>query len=263
MRRLIVALGVVAGLVTAAEGAAPDLQPHRAVYDVGIGVTASGSPIIDAEGRMVIEWRRDCNGWTVEQQAVFDAYGPEGDTVRTQLSYSSWEADDGRTYDFTMRHVRDDEEIERLRGRARLDAERTGGASFAEPRGHEAPLPSETWFPTSHTRALLEHARRGERLFVTNLFLGQRLDEPFLASAVISDRVHRRTHSVEAAHLLDVPAWRFDIAFFPTDDGELPEFELAETVHVSGVVSHAEVSYGDFSFVYRLRHLEALPQPRC
>lgn len=264
MRRLILALGSTAGLLAAAEvSASVALQPHRAVYDIGVGFAASGSPIVDASGVMVIEWRRDCHGWTIEQQALFDAYGPEGEVVRSQLTFSSWEAHDGGTYDFAVRHLRDGEEIERLRGRARLDADRTGRALLSEPQQLEIPLPPGTWFPSAHTVALLERAERGERQFVADVFLGQRLDEPLLASAVISDRVHGVPDQVEAPHLLEEPAWRFDIAFFAPDDEEMPDFEIAETIHGSGVVSHAEVSYGDFSFEYRLQRLDALQGPRC
>ena len=42
---------------------AADLAPHRAIYDMRLGVAKRGSTILDVRGAMVIETGESCDGW--------------------------------------------------------------------------------------------------------------------------------------------------------------------------------------------------------
>lgn len=247
------------------------LKPHRAVYSLKM---TSGGSAGAAQGAMIFELGEACEGWTIQQRARFDMYGSDGDPVRHDIGFSSWESKSGTEYRFDQRTLQDDEVTEEMRGGVRLD--QLGGEgkiTYAKPEPKVDSLPAATMFPVAHTRLLLEQAMAGNRVVLRQLFSGQRDDEPMTVNAIIGDATARRDAVADgkfgkaAAPLLAGRAWRFHLAYFTSGEdsteSSTPAFELRETTNEQGVVLSAEIVFPEFTFSYTLERLEPRPAPRC
>ena len=261
-------------LSTAGTASAIELRPHRAVYSLRLMNAEVGSGVVDASGAMVFEWAESCDSWIVRQRARFDMFGPEGNSVRTEVSFSSWEHKTDDRYGFNLRTLQDGNVVEDLRGEGKLGPDGEGGtATYTRPEAESIELPPGTLFPAGHTRLLIQEALAGKQRITRPVLLGQREDEPMTVNAQISERKGpilgasgEEGGSREALAkdpLLASPAWSMALAFFGQEDDMLPSFEIRETLYKSGVVGDAQVIYDEFSLAYRLEQIEALPAPRC
>ena len=263
MRPLPLLLALLCCLsLPAASPQAIELKPHRAVYSLRLAGAESGSGVIDAQGAMVFEWAESCESWITRQKARFDLFSPEGSSVRTEVSFSSWEGKTSGRYGFNLRTLQDGRVVEDLRGEAALESETAGGVvTYTRPEQRRVELPPGTLFPVAHTRLLIEEAMAGGEQAIRSVFLGQREDEPMVVNALITGRQPRPR---DARHeLLNRPAWNFHLSFFGPEDDLLPSFEIHETLYDNGIVGDATVVYDEFSFAYTLERLEALPAPKC
>lgn len=271
----VIATFLLIGTAIPASAADVVLKPHRAVYSLKLVRSASGGGGGSAaQGAMVFELGEACEGWTVQQRARFDLYGTDGDPVRHDVSFSSWESKNGLEYRFDQRTLQDDEVAEEMRGGVRLDAAgEEGKIAYVKPEPKQETLPAGVMFPVAHTRLLIEQALAGNRVVLRPLFSGQRDDEPMTVNAVIGDAAGKRTAMADgrlgkaAAPLLTGRVWSFHLAYFSAEEGSsessTPAFELRETTNEHGVVLGAEIIFPEFSFAYTLERLEPRPGPRC
>ena len=264
MRRIPLIL-LLSLFVAAAPAEAIELKPHRAIYSLKLASADSGSGVTDAQGAMVFEWAESCESWTTRQRARFDVYSPEGGSVRTEVSFSSWEGKTNGSYGFNLRTLQDGRVVEDLRGEAKLEGNGGGQAVYSKPRQQRIELPPGTLFPVAHTKLLIQEAMAGGRQLLRPVFLGQREDEPMMVNAVVTQRAPAAhpTATGDGNDLLDRPSWKFHLAFYGADDDLLPAFQIHEVLYDNGVVGDATVIYDEFSFAYTLERLEPLPRPKC
>lgn len=256
------------GCVAAALGffvstaAAVELVPHRAVYRMALGTATSGSGIVDAEGTMLYRFAAECEGWIVETKSYLVLRYAAGDEVRTSWSFTSWESRDGRAYRFDVRHDRDGQIVEQLRGRAALDA---GVARYSLPAEATVDLPAGTLFPTAHLQAVLKAARNGTRQLAKTVFDGASLDNPYEVSAFIGQVPATEQKALaQAAGLKERPAWRMRWAFFPVLSNEpAPDFEIGVRYREDGIADQLMQEFAEFSLDIKLGDLEVLPAPDC
>ena len=249
-------------VLATATAAAIELKPHRAVYSLRLGSAETGSGVVDARGAMVFEWAESCESWITRQRARFDVFSPEGSSVRTEVSFSSWEGKTTGRYGFNLRTLQDGKVVEELRGEAGLRAD-GGEAVYSRPEQRRLELPLGTVFPVAHTRLLIQEAMAGNDQVARPVFLGQREDEPMMVNALITGHQPRPRPASERDELLAGPSWNFHLSFFGPEDDLLPSFEIHETLYDNGVVGDATVVYDEFSFAYKLERVEALPAPKC
>ena len=248
----------------AASAAAIELKPHRAIYNLRLASAETGSGVVGAQGAMVFEWAESCESWITRQKARFDVFSPEGTSVRTEVSFSSWEGKTSRRYGFNLRTQQDGKVVEDLRGEAAMDGEESGGAAvYTRPEQRRRELPPGTLFPVAHTRLLIAEAMAGRDQITRPVFLGQREDEPMAVNALITGRQPNPKVAASSGELLNRPSWNFHLSFFGPEDDLLPSFEIHETLYDNGVVGDATVVYDEFSFGYTLERVEALPVPKC
>lgn len=162
-----VAAGVlVLGLWAPLGGARADevaLAPHRAAYELRLTGTEAESDVTDAYGAMTLEWTRTCDGWALSQKLRVIITPEESPRLDSEISFSSFESDDGLRYRFSSRTLRNGREVEAFRGRAeRPTAGAPATARYELPEGGEVALSPDVVFPMQHTRELLAVARRGE-----------------------------------------------------------------------------------------------------
>lgn len=244
------------------------LVPHRATYDMKLGVARPNSGISDVNGRMVLETVDSCDGWEVKQRIKLTFLRNDGEEFDTDSSFTSYETKDGLGLRFSVRNIQDDEVEEELRGRADLEAlGGKGKASFTLPEARSFELPAGTLFPTTHLALIISHARNGDKSASYSVFDGARLDGAFLVNAVIG-RAPKLAGAPpvrgDVGLLRNQPSWSVRFAFFAAgDQGANPEYELALDLLGNGIARSMLLDYGDFAVDARLVQLQALPRPRC
>ena len=266
MRRLWAGLALIATSGAAGSACSAEIAPHRASYTLSLGNSNQANGVIDVDGAMYIEWREVCDGWTINQRMRFQMTDSDGERTDNDINFSSWEAKDGRSYEFTLRSLRDGQVDENLRGRAYLDGKRKGGkAVFAEPKGLEIDLPPGTLFPTEHTLVLIRAAERGVRQVSRMVFDGASRDGALDVNAVIGTKSQEVGAAPKIASAVGArPAWHVRMAFFKSDDktGE-PEYETGLRLQDNGVGRDYTFEYPEFAIKSRLDLLEPLPKPKC
>jgi len=264
-RSLVAALGFAAAMVSAVPASA-EIVPHRAAYTLTLGAARPNSGITAIEGVMVFDWNTVCEGWTLNQRMTFRIFDSDGQAIENDISFSSFEAADGRSYRFSVRTLVDGEVTEQLRGRAERTPEAGGRAVFSEPEGESVELPPGTVFPTEHTRMLIQRAIAGERSMARMVFDGATLDGAFDTNALITQAATGDPPGGPNidANLVGGRSWRVRIAYFKTGDGSTePDYELSMRLFENGVGGDFLFEYGEFSIRARLDRLEALPQGGC
>ena len=236
---------------------------HRAYYEMSINETNSGSGVDDVEGRMAFEWRRDCEGWIVEQRYVM-RYFQGSSTREIDTRFTTWESGDGKRYRFFVVHGRPGSASEKIEGVASHPGPGvigTGSARFTSPVEKDFELPNKTLFPSAHTFAMLDAAIAGKRFFARPMFDGSEVEGAASVSVVIGNA---RRNTVASHVLLRGTSWPFRLAFFSSKDvSGSPDYEMSLDMHENGVASNLILDYGEFSINVELKTLEKLVDPAC
>lgn len=254
---------------TAPQAEAAHIVPHRAIYKMALASTKNGGNINDVTGRMLFEWRDMCDGWAIQQHMQLHfSYndGDDSDVVSTELT---WEAKDGKAYNFNIRRVTDGKETENYRGKAVQNADSTVSVVYSSPDNKTLQLPAGTMFPSAHTALILAQAAKGEKFFSRHIFDGSDAEGSSDISAFV---LPQRATATDAAlddkmkdnPLLSEAAWPVHMAFFKTgsETGE-PDYEMDLNLLDNGVARHMKIDYGDFSVTGNLEEVQALPPQNC
>jgi hypothetical protein len=266
------AVAVALGLSGAATAAG--LEPHRAAYSLSLGQAHQASALVEVTGGLVMEWRRECDGWISQQRLGFVATGsaleefgeemaPGGGFVSSHdVRFSSWEALDGSRMRYAVRSYDGSLVSEEYRGEAWIKSDDGGAASFSVPRDREIRLPGETVFPTDHLERVLASAAAGERLVSHTVFDGWGFDALTQITTVIGAPVEIEVGSDGAT--ASMPAWPMSMAYYNIERGEEePSFEATFKMTADGVLHDLQLDYGDFRLDGTLEVLERFQPPDC
>ena len=244
------------------------IAPHRAVYNMSLTSVKNGSNITGVSGRMLFEWSDACDGWAVQQHLKLHFNYAEGDDSDVTSTEVTWEAKDGKHYNFNIRRVTDGKETENFRGKAAMD-DKGGTVIYSMPANKTATLPADTVFPSAHTRMILDAATSGEKLFSRRVFDGTDEDGSNDVSVFIKPQKANWQQTEANAKLksnpfLDLPDWPVRMAFYKinTESGE-PDYEMNLDLLSNGVAKSMQIDYGDFSVTGTLMDVEALPPSGC
>ncbi|HZB90073.1 MAG TPA: DUF1849 family protein [Stellaceae bacterium] len=285
MKSLLACLlgAVVLALSLGAPALAADLVPYRARYNLSLQSTGSSSGVVGAGGVMLDEWDETCSGWT-EQEHFFLRlqYGdqdPGNDRLDTFSNFVSWEAKDGKRFQFELRQAATDKPFEDIKGRARAGAPgRPGSAEFTRPDETVLPLPPGTIFPAGHTRLLVARAEAGDQVVTRNVFDGSDVESAGQITAVIGPKLAPGADEgkkLPDSPLLKRPSWWVRLAFFPPADltaegavdppapDQVPDYEESVRLLDNGVTEDMLFDYGDYVIHGKLERIEALPRPHC
>ncbi len=244
---------------------------HRAFYEISIGRVDQGSNIVDAQGRMVAEWRRSCDGWASQQRLVVSMSPDEGDPINSEVAAINFETIDGTRYTFDSETRIGGQTVEHVRGVAERAAPgRPGRVTYEIPRGTSLKLPADTVFPFQHTIAVIKAAELGEFRAFSHYFDGSQPDiAPMQANSLILGKA-RDPGEGEGREFGPITAhkwWPIRLAMFPDSDhrsGETePEFEMTQVLQDNGVVRRFEFDYGAFTLVAALVNIEEIAPPVC
>ncbi len=274
MKQTMVTVGVAGMLMSMAGGVvdagAATLASHRAFYTMSMVAPRADSNVVGATGAMTVDWERGCEGWTVSQQLRLQVNLDSGEVLDTSVEFSSFEALDGTSYQFTSRTLTNGAVLDEYRGVAeRAGPGQPGEVRYATPAARLLTLPADTAFPMEHTQMVMDAAERGETVVLQKFFDGPRPDEsPFDANAFILQGPRPASEGAPEgladAALLTGEWWPMRIAFFPAaGDDSSPDFELEAKAHGNGVVREFVFDYGDFAVRAGLEQLEPVEEADC
>ncbi len=246
----------------------PVLAPHKALYDIRLTSSKSGSQILNISGKMYFEWKRACEGWISDHRFDLLYEYADAPAMRISSDFSTFEREDGSGIDFSSRRRRDGVLYQELRGRASVDPVGAGKAVYTMPGDLTFDLPRGSLFPTGHTLALLRQIVAGKKFFNATVFDGSDEDGPveinaFIGAPVDITKVAALGPKVDAS-LLGGRAWRVHMAFFPLSDSKSEsDYEMDMIFHENGIISDMKITYSDFSVSQVLTALDRLPAEGC
>src|ERR1700736_2248854 len=265
-RRPFVFLTAVIGIaLLRARAEAAEIAPHRALYTMSLGNARNDSGVVEARGTMDYEWGETCEGWTIEQRYRLKMRYAETSDVDIVSSFVTWESKDGLRYRFNQKQSRNGEVDQDIRGEARLDAPGKGGiAEFVKPKPQTLKLEPDVLFPSAHTMLLIDKASEGENFLSRQVFDGATEENAVQISAAIGTKVAPEAAAADRSPLLQRPAWRVRLAFFPADNSvEKPDYELGMHLLDNGVSRDMLIDYGEYSIRAKLDDIEPLIKPNC
>ena len=255
----------VCGLALAVQPAKAQLAGHQVSYEMRLLRADPDAKIAGIEGRTAFQLTRECSGWTSLEEYLLRFEYSEGEDVVLASHFESWEQSDGRLYSFEMQEQSSFEEETTIDGFARLaGAEGAARAFFSGEEPLELSLPEEIMFPVSHTEALLEAARNGQKILSAFVFVGSDPDQSVhRTNAVIGPKKPNPDRSLAGAVGLDW-YWPVQVAYFdPAAEQPEPDYEIRFHLQENGLVTYYEVDYGDFSLAAKMRTASALNGPDC
>jgi EipB-like len=242
------------------------LAPHKAVYDIDLVATHSGSQIINISGKLTYEWRPSCEAYITDHHfKLFYEYA-DGPGMRIVSDFSTFESKDGKNFDFSSRRKRDGELYQDIRGHARMDG-KAGKAVFTSPAGQSYDLGEGMLFPMGHTIELIQKALEGDKIYLARVFDGSDEEGPIEINSIIGGKMPLKAvptgDSIDRS-LLSGQAWNVRMAVFPEKaKEEESDYEMSMMFHRNGIISDMLIEYDDFSVTQKLVSLEKIPADSC
>lgn len=242
------------------------LAPHKAVYDIDLVATHSGSQIINISGEMSYEWRPACDAWVTDHR--FKLFYEYADTpgMRVMSDFTTYESFDGRDFHFSSRRQRDGQMYQEIRGNADVPKDRPGKILYSMPEGLKFDLAKGSLFPMGHTLEVIRKAEAGTKFYSANVFDGSDeegpieintfIGKPAKPDAPVNDKID--------AKLLDGKAWNVRMAVFQhAAQEEESDYEMSMVFHDNGIISDMTIEYDDFTVRQKLVSLEKMAADGC
>ena len=224
----LITLSVVAfGQPVQAIGPQPDeninLTPHKALYDIDLVATRSGSQILNISGKMFYEWKSSCDAWATDHRfSLFYEYA-DSPSMRITSDFTTFEKYDGNEFNFSSRRKRDGTLYQELRGFAK-SSDKGGEAEFSVPKGLAFDLEPDTLYPMGHTIEMIRKAKANKKFFSATVFDGSDEEGPVEINTFIGKQANALA-KIKASEdldmsLLNTKAWNVRMAVFPENDPE-------------------------------------------
>ncbi|MCR4377924.1 MAG: cell envelope integrity EipB family protein [Rhodospirillales bacterium] len=243
---------------------AVELASHRAAYDVTLAVSSDTAAVTAANGQIAYGVEKVCGGWLSAQSGTMNLQLTSGEVMPQTLHYSSWEADGGNQYRFSVKVEGNGDEV--ILGTAQIGSGAEGVANFTRPEPKQFVLPRGTVFPVSHTASVIEAARAGKTQSETYIFEGTEVEGAKLLIAFISP-LSKEAKAVQeqlGGELLTRSGWNFRLAYFdPKNQTGEPLYEVEADLLDNGVTLRWILDYGVYAVEIKLNKVERLVKPDC
>jgi hypothetical protein len=244
------------------------IAPHRAVYEISLARSETGSGVSSAKGRMVFDVTGSaCDGYKMRQRMVVNIGDEEGNVGLLDFRVSTFESGDGNLYSFDSRTEMNDEVVEAVEGEAR----RSNAAievSLKQPTEKKVTLDGGVLFPSQHMQAIIDAALADQNFISTDIYEGAGTGE--VSDEAATAIGHALTLSTDSPLRGGVRHWPVSVGYFePTkkvEDGlgeELPSYQMSFMLYENGVTSDLIMDYGDYALSGSLQKLEPLTSRDC
>lgn len=260
------------------------LQPHRAVYDLVLSKSASGSGVNEMTGRLVYEFTgAACEGYTQNMRFVTRATSNDGSEQLNDIRTSSFEEASGERLDFSTTH-NIDSQTQTTRGRAArvgtakpasggpADKEAAVRIELDKPEARQLSFAASVYFPIQHSLKLLEIARSGGTTFEADLYDGSEKGDKLSSTTTFigkpSTDGNDALPEAAKAKMASVRYWPIATSYFEKTPGlaaqdAVPSHEMQGRLYENGVSSRLTLDYGDFALKGELKDITFLPEPTC
>jgi EipB-like len=269
---------VSSSAVLAAANSGPIVMvPHRAVYDLILGDTRSGSQVTEVQGRMVFEITGSaCEGYTQNMRFVTKMASAEGQPSVTDLRSVTFEDGNATAFRFNSSQLRDQKPNEAAVGDAkRADRDSDLAVELTKPEKKKLVLGNKVYLPVQHSIALVEAGRTGQMRLKADLYDGsEQGDKVYETTSSIGAEIlpggNKKLPEVKNAEPLNtLSAWPVSISYYEkgsdTKDAA-PSYEMGFLFYENGVSRKLVIDYGDFSIKGDLKEITFLdpsPAAKC
>ncbi len=274
----LIAMLAVMALLTEPALAAPGkgpivMAPHRAIYDMVLGDTRSGSSVTEVQGRMVFEITGSaCEGYTQNMRFVTKMASAEGQPSMTDLRSTTFEDGGATTFRFNSSQLRDQKPGDQAVGDAqRTDRKAELTVDLSKPEKKKLSLGTNVYLPVQHSIALVEAGRTGQSRLKADLYDGsEQGDKVYETTSTIGAEVppggNKKLPEVKSAEPLNgLSAWPVSISYYERGSDKqdaAPAYELGFLFFENGVSRKLVIDYGDFSIKGDLKEITFLePSP--
>lgn len=268
------ALGLACVAATSAMAGSVVFAPHRAIYEIKLATASAGSGVEAVTGRMVYEFNGSaCDGYTQNMRFVSRMTNQEGAETLNDLRNSSFEDASGKSLRFSSTQYQDDRLAEASQGDAgRNSSEGAASVDLVKPTKKQVPLPSGVHFPMQHAVALIEAAKRGDRVFRADLYDGSEKGDKFYTTVAAIGRkkqlsvVEKTASTSPLDKLAETTSWPMSISYFEPGKDKIdavPSYELSVRYYENGVTGDLKIDYGEFAIKGELKELKMLEAAPC
>jgi hypothetical protein len=258
---LILATAVSSSTVSAAMPV--HLVPNSATYDLQLDHTSPGGAVA-AHGRMIIQFRDTCDGWSTAQRTITDVTDADGALSRSDFLISVWESKDGKNMRFDVKNAADGKLDKEKRGTAALAGSGVAEVTLLSPIRRKFTLPVGTVFPTAQTVALIGAAVQGEGNVKRLVFEGGDEGDLYISTAMIGRAASPQAAVIDRAAdkmglIRNVPAWSMLVGYFDNKrSADLPDYEVSARLYANGISGGMSLVYSRYTLRATLTHLEPL-----
>ncbi len=238
------------------------LQPHKALYDINLVATRSGSQIINISGKMFYEWKPTCDAYITDHRFKLHYEYSDNPGLFITSDFSTFETMQGDEFNFSSRRKRNRELYEEYRGTANIN-DLGGKVVYKLPSEETIDLTSGSYFPMAHTIEMVRQAKAGNKIFNATVFDGSDNEGPveintFIGKSVNAMEIIKPSEALDMT-LLNNKAWLVQMAVFPVlGDAETSDYEMEMVFHENGIISDMLIDYDDFSVTQKLVALEPI-----
>ena len=258
-------------------GAAPaasklDLAPHRAVYDLKLGLSRGNRPVESIRGRILYDFTGNaCEGYALQFRQVSELNMGESANMFTDLRATTWEDAEAKSFRFNSQNFINEKLVDSVDGQA---DRRPGDISIAlkKPAAKSVKLDAALVFPTEHMRRIIEAARDGKTFLDVPVYDGSETGEKqYNTLAVIGQKIApEAARPADAAgadpELSKLPRWPIRISYFDkTKSGgeQLPVYAISFELYENGVSRALSLDYNDFVVSGEMTALELKKPTPC
>jgi len=245
------------------QGVAATVTPHRAFYEMQLGIADQNSNVQAVSGRSAFTLDRDCGGWLSNEEYLIEFGGKEGSRDRILSRFESWESDNGDMYSFEISENSSFESAKDFGGFAEIKSG-GGDAYFSMADEVAVALPADTYFPMRHLNAIIDSAENGKTMLAASVFTGAKPDDALLSTNTVIGGWRGEESTIQMGKFGQSGYWPVQIAYFkPAATAAAPEYEIQYSMQPNGVIRRYVIDYGEFTIIAKLLKLESVETPIC
>ena len=264
IKNATIALSMLLGVVgLSCHAVAATVTPHRAFYEMQLGVADQNSNVQAVTGRSAFTLGRDCDGWRSNEEYLIEFGGKEGSRDRILSRFESWESDNGGMYSFEINENSSFESAKDFGGYAEIKSG-GGNAYFSMADEVAVALPADTHFPMRHLNAIIDSAENGKTMLAASVFTGAKPDDALLSTNTVIGGWRGEEAAIQMGKFSQDGYWPVQIAYFkPAATAAAPEYEIQYSMQPNGVIRRYVIDYGEFTIIAKLLKLESVETPIC
>lgn len=249
------------------------LQPHRAVYEFTLDTARKSNTVSAVSGRMVYEFTGSvCDGYTQTMRFVTRTTAQDGETMVSDQRSTGSEDAKGTRFQFSSSQFQNQKAGERTSGTAVRVPDGDTKVALTVPERRSATVGGEALFPIQHSIKLIERARRGETMFLSDFYDGSEGGEKTYRTFTLIGKpqapgYNRRLPKAGASTSLDaLRAWPIAMSYYEqtaTDKDAPPAYEMSFLYFENGISRRLYIDNGEYTLRGDLKELVLLDPGKC